>query len=83
VNGKGWRIGGLIGGAGGTALLVRGFEGFGDLSRDRQRFVEGNGTARGPLRKGRTLIATSRFNFASRARYTSPIPPMPRVDRIS
>ena len=26
---------------------------------------------------GRTLTATSRFNFESRARYTSPIPPAP------
>ena len=30
-----------------------------------------------------SLIATSRFSFASRARETSPIPPAPRVERIS
>ena len=30
-----------------------------------------------------TLIATSRFSFVSRARYTFPIPPSPRSDRIS
>src|SRR5499425_2094808 len=32
---------------------------------------------------GRTLIATSRFNRGSRARYTSPIPPAPIADTIS
>ena len=32
---------------------------------------------------GSTLIATSRSSFASRARYTSPIPPAPSGDRIS
>ena len=30
---------------------------------------------------GRTLIATSRFSFVSRARYTSPMPPAPRRRR--
>ncbi len=37
------------------------------------------------LRKldGRTLIATSRFSRGSFARYTSPIPPAPTVERIS
>jgi hypothetical protein len=29
------------------------------------------------------LIATSRFNFVSRARYTSPIPPAPMGATIS
>src|SRR5205807_6883490 len=33
--------------------------------------------------EGRTLIATSRFNRASRARYTSPMPPEPMAARIS
>ena len=32
---------------------------------------------------GRTLIATSRLSFVSRARYTSPIPPAPSGARIS
>src|SRR5687767_2539442 len=32
---------------------------------------------------GRTLSATSRFSLASRARYTSPMPPAPSSDRIS
>src|SRR6266540_2972037 len=32
---------------------------------------------------GRTLIATSRPSFVSFARYTSPIPPAPRGERIS
>src|SRR6516162_1901781 len=32
---------------------------------------------------GRILIATSRFSFESRARYTSPIPPTPRRAMIS
>src|SRR5215472_135941 len=32
---------------------------------------------------GRILIATSRSNRVSRARYTSPIPPAPRGERIS
>ncbi len=32
---------------------------------------------------GRTLIATSRLSFVSRARYTSPIPPAPMAPRIS
>jgi len=32
---------------------------------------------------GSTLIATSRFNRSSRARYTSPIPPAPIGARIS
>src|SRR6185436_13993197 len=32
---------------------------------------------------GSTLIATSRPRRASRARYTSPIPPAPSVERIS
>ena len=103
------------------AVLVRGFERFGDLPRDRQRLVERNRPARDPLREvspstssmtsavtpsassrpwmlrdvgvvergedlrlalkpgepfgigrrrrsGRTLIATSRFSFVSRAR---------------
>src|SRR5689334_4107632 len=31
---------------------------------------------------GMTLIATSRFNLASRARYTSPMPPAPSGARI-
>jgi len=30
-------------------LLVRGFEGFGDLARDRERFVERNRTTRDSL----------------------------------
>ena len=34
-------------------------------------------------RSGSTLIATSRFSFVSRARYTSPMPPAPREERIS
>ena len=29
------------------------------------------------------LIATSRFSWVSRARYTSPIPPAPSAERIS
>jgi hypothetical protein len=32
---------------------------------------------------GNTLIASSRERRVSRARYTSPIPPAPRGDRIS
>src|ERR1044071_251451 len=32
---------------------------------------------------GRTLTATSRLSFPSRARYTSPIPPAPKGARIS
>src|SRR5262249_51682672 len=32
---------------------------------------------------GKIFIATSRFNFVSRARYTSPIPPLPRRAVIS
>ena len=32
---------------------------------------------------GKILIATVRSNRVSRARYTSPIPPAPRGDRIS
>src|SRR5262249_11369144 len=32
---------------------------------------------------GKILIATSRFNFASRPRYTSPIPPLPSNAVIS
>src|SRR5215467_3493528 len=32
---------------------------------------------------GRILIATSRFSFVSRARYTSPIPPLPSKAVIS
>jgi hypothetical protein len=32
---------------------------------------------------GKTLIATSRPSFESRARYTSPIPPAPIGERIS
>src|SRR5215471_18690160 len=32
---------------------------------------------------GRTLSATSRFSFVSRARYTSPMPPAPIGARIS
>ena len=31
---------------------------------------------------GRTLMATSRFSFVSRARYTSPMPPAPRAERF-
>ena len=31
---------------------------------------------------GRTFIATSRRKFASRARYTSPIPPAPNLPRM-
>ena len=31
---------------------------------------------------GRTLIATSRFSFVSLARWTTPIPPAPRAERI-
>src|SRR5262245_43088849 len=34
-------------------------------------------------RSGRTLIATSRFRRASRARYTSPMPPAPSEPVIS
>src|SRR6266496_1896502 len=34
-------------------------------------------------RSGSTLIATSRFSFVSRARYTSPMPPAPRAETIS
>ena len=32
---------------------------------------------------GRIFNATSRFSLVSRARYTSPMPPAPRADRIS
>src|ERR1700675_2956784 len=32
---------------------------------------------------GRIFSATSRFSFVSRARYTSPMPPAPRAERIS
>src|SRR5262249_41564577 len=32
---------------------------------------------------GKILIATSRFSFVSRARYTSPMPPLPRRAVIS
>ena len=116
-------------------LLVRRFERFGDLLRDRQRLVERDRAARDALRQvvalrrapsrardavsffeavdardvrviqrgqhlrfaleprqalgsaanasGRTLIATSRLSFVSRARYTSPIPPAPSGETIS
>ena len=37
------------------AVLVRGFERFGDLSRDRQRLVDRDGAARDPLREILTL----------------------------
>src|SRR5215471_21294852 len=37
------------------ALFVRGFEGLRDLSRDRQRFIDGNCPTRDPLREILTL----------------------------
>ena len=37
----------------------------------------------GERQAGSTLIATSRFSFVSRARYTSPMPPAPRTETIS
>ena len=50
--------------------------------RDRQSLAleprQGVGIAASDC--GSTLIATSRFSFESRARYTSPIPPAPRGD---
>ena len=44
----------------------------GRAARDRWRMTS-----------GRILIATSRSSFVSRARYTSPMPPAPRAERIS
>ena len=48
------------------ALLVRGFERLGDLSGDRQRFVDGNRTACDPLRQ-----VVTRRPAPSRARVAS------------
>ena len=61
-------------------LLVRGFERVGDLSRDRQCFVEWNRTSRSGSAansSGRILIATWRPRDVSVARQTCPIPPSP------
>jgi len=37
------------------AAFVGVFEGFGDLARDGERFLDGNGTARDPLGQGRAF----------------------------
>src|SRR6516162_5053714 len=51
-----------------------------DLASRSKRAI----ASRSPTRcSGRTLIATSRSRRQCLARYTSPIPPAPRVDRIS
>src|SRR5262245_8831549 len=46
------------------------------LNRDRRSASRANSA-------GRIFSATSLFSFVSRARYTSPIPPDPRAERIS
>jgi len=49
-------------------LLVRGFEGVGNLSRDRERLAERDRALRAATDSGRTFIATERFRFVSVAR---------------
>ena len=41
------------------AVIVRGFEGFRDLARDRQRFIDRDGTAFDPLREGESSPSTN------------------------
>jgi len=66
--------------------LVRVLQRVGDLPSNPQRFVDGTNRAmRSASRERRRqhLMATSRPSFASRARYTSPVPPAPIAVRIS
>ena len=63
---------------------IYGLEDAGDVRALVMELVEGPTLAdRIAMAGSSTLIATSRFSFESRARYTSPIPPAPRGATIS